>query len=331
MFVPCSGTLDLATLSGLKQPHTPLILVTLFLHVVIQVRFPLKLLLRNGRISRTFVSLEPDAGQRFPLDSEDLSSIHGVLNVVSLDMLLGEKTTKSKTLPLIESLCHGMLSLKKVSLIGRQQVQGRTYQYSKQTQKRIHPLIKELTHQSLTLTPPITKLSIMPLIHQSLTLTPPMIHQEAVDPDHAHQAPHHNTVNPNIAVIPVGQRRSTRLTKPSQTGLQSTEYREREVVGRNEGQDWANVTISGLMDNHDDVIACLNETKASHNIPRSYRHAMATDPDRWMIPMKIEMETLKLKHTWDLVKPPPGADIMDSMWVYDIKWDGEGNRIKDKA
>jgi hypothetical protein len=22
---------------------------------------------------------------------------------------------------------------------------------------------------------------------------------------------------------------------------------------------------------------------------------------------------------------------MDSMWIYDIKWDGEGNRIKDKA
>src|ERR1700678_1053578 len=161
MFVPCSGTLDLATLSGLKQPHTPLILVTLFLHVVIQVRFPLKLLLRNGRISRTYVSLEPDAGRRFPLDSEDLSSIHGVLNVVSSDMLLGEETTKSKTLPLIKSLCHGMLSLKKVSLIGHQKVQGRTYQYSKQTQKRIHLLIKELTHQSLTLTPPIKKLSIL--------------------------------------------------------------------------------------------------------------------------------------------------------------------------
>src|SRR5277367_1503505 len=43
------------------------------------------------------------------------------------------------------------------------------------------------------------------------------------------------------------------------------------------------------------------------------------------------METLKAKHTWDLIKPPPGANIMDSMWVYDIKWDGEGNRIKDKA
>ena len=40
---------------------------------------------------------------------------------------------------------------------------------------------------------------------------------------------------------------------------------------------------------------------------------------------------LKAKHTWDLVKPPPGANIMGSMWIYDIKWDGEGNRIKDKA
>ncbi len=58
---------------------------------------------------------------------------------------------------------------------------------------------------------------------------------------------------------------------------------------------------------------------------------MSTDPDRWMIPMQIEMDTLKAKHTWDLVKAPAGANIMDSMWVFDIKWDGEGNRIKDKA
>jgi len=34
---------------------------------------------------------------------------------------------------------------------------------------------------------------------------------------------------------------------------------------------------------------------------------------------------------WDLVKLPTGANVMESMWVYDIKWDGEGNRIKDKA
>ena len=47
--------------------------------------------------------------------------------------------------------------------------------------------------------------------------------------------------------------------------------------------------------------------------------------------MRTEMDILKSKHMWDLVKSPPGANIMDSMWVYDIKWDGEGNRIKDKA
>ena len=58
---------------------------------------------------------------------------------------------------------------------------------------------------------------------------------------------------------------------------------------------------------------------------------MATDLERWMPPMCVEMETLKAKHTWDLVIPPPGVNIMDSMWIYDIKWDGEGNCIKNKA
>jgi len=81
----------------------------------------------------------------------------------------------------------------------------------------------------------------------------------------------------------------------------------------------------------DEYIVCMLETKVSHNIPRLYTHAMATNPDRWMLLMKVEMETLKKKHTWDLVKPPPGVNVMGSMWVYDIKWDGEGNRIKDKA
>ena len=47
--------------------------------------------------------------------------------------------------------------------------------------------------------------------------------------------------------------------------------------------------------------------------------------------MQAEMETLKAKHTWDLVQPPPEANVMGSMWIYDIKWDGEGNQIKDKA
>ena len=105
------------------------------------------------------------------------------------------------------------------------------------------------------------------------------------------------------------------------------EYKKHEASSRREGQDWVtsdrhpqvNIIIDGLLDEHGDVITCLHETKALHNIPKSYHHTMATNPEGWMIPMKVEMEMLKAKHTWDLVKPLPGANIMDLMWVYDIK------------
>src|ERR1700678_1961614 len=171
MSVPYSETLVLTTPSGLKRPHTLLLLAILSLPVVIPVRFSLKPSLRNDKIFHIFVSLEPDAGQRFLQDWEDLNSIHGVLNVVSSDMLLGEVTTKSRTLLPIEFLYHATLCLKKVSLIGHQQVRGRIYQSSRQTQEIIHPLIKELTHQSLTLTLPIKTLSILPLIAPINTLS----------------------------------------------------------------------------------------------------------------------------------------------------------------
>ena len=138
--------------------------------------------------------------------------------------------------------------------------------------------------------------------------------------------------HPHVPDIPVEPRRSTRTSQPSQAILQSIEYQAREIAGRDEGKDWAALVVPGAYPDDDkDTIACLTDTKASHHIPQSYRHAMATDPDRWMIPMQVEMDTLKAKRTWNLVKAPPGANIMDSMWVFDIKWDGEGNRIKDKA
>ena len=147
--------------------------------------------------------------------------------------------------------------------------------------------------------------------------------------DHVDQVP---------PVIPVEPRRSTRVSKPSEAASHSMEYKEREKAGKGEGQDWASdrdrpraFTTLDSNEDRDNTTACLADTKASHFIPRSYKQAMATDPERWMKAMKVEMETLKAKHTWDLVIPPPGANIMDSMWIYDIKWDGEGNRIKDKA
>ena len=172
--------------------------------------------------------------------------------------------------------------------------------------------------------PPITTPSITPSITD---------HNDAeVDQnpiDHVDQVP---------LVIPVEPRRSTRVPKPSEAGSNSMEYKEREKAEKGEGRDWASdhnrpraSTTFDSSEDGDNVNACLADTKASHFIPRSYKEAMATDPERWMVAMRAEMETLKAKHTWDLVKPPPGANIMDSKWVFDIKWDGEGNRIKDKA
>ena len=116
------------------------------------------------------------------------------------------------------------------------------------------------------------------------------------------------------------------------------EYQQHEAIGRNDGQDWANdqrcpqasITLKSSPDDYN-FIMCITDTKASHHIPHSYQNAMSTNLERWMKAMKIEMDTLKTKHTWDLVKRLSGANIMGSRWVYDIKWDGEGNRIKDKA
>ena len=93
---------------------------------------------------------------------------------------------------------------------------------------------------------------------------------------------------------------------------------------------FAVISINHSKDNKN-TIMCLANTIISHQTPQSYKHAMATDLERWMILMKVEMNTLKLKHTWDLVKPPSRANIMDSMWIYHIRWDGEGRWIKDKA
>jgi len=68
-------------------------------------------------------------------------------------------------------------------------------------------------------------------------------------------------------------RRSTRTPKPSAGILQSKEYQQREEMGRHKGEEWttqAGLTCSNLSEAQDDYIACLAETKASHNIPQSY-------------------------------------------------------------
>jgi hypothetical protein len=129
--------------------------------------------------------------------------------------------------------------------------------------------------------------------------------------------------------------------QPSDAGVQSSEYHPRENPERAEEREWTrdgkNPRANSFFDppeieQHAEAIALIAETKASDvSIPRSYEQAMSIDSERWLAAMRSEMEMLKTKHTLELVKPPPGARIMDPKWVYDVKWDGEGSRFKDTA
>ena len=67
-----------------------------------------------------------------------------------------------------------------------------------------------------------------------------------------------------------------RAPQPSKASLESNEYQKCEIAGRNEGQDWAvngqnpkeSITITiECLEEHDNIFACLAETKASHHIP----------------------------------------------------------------
>jgi hypothetical protein len=143
----------------------------------------------------------------------------------------------------------------------------------------------------------------------------PILGNDVADP--GDNANHRNvTDNAEAQQVPA-LRRSNRIPKPSRVGLQSKEYQQQEMASLGEEQDWTPAHASVATDNipaeRPEDITCLAEMKATHKIPHSYCHAMATDPDRWMVPMQIEMETLKSKHTWDLVKPPLGVNIMDSI------------------
>lgn len=65
--------------------------------------------------------------------------------------------------------------------------------------------------------------------------------------------------------------------------------------------------------------------------PKSFSEAVNLDSDRWFAAMDVEMALHEKKGTWELQKPPPGANVMASKWVYIVKTDGDGDWLRDKA
>uniref|UniRef100_A0A5B6ZV70 Integrase catalytic domain-containing protein n=1 Tax=Davidia involucrata TaxID=16924 RepID=A0A5B6ZV70_DAVIN len=68
---------------------------------------------------------------------------------------------------------------------------------------------------------------------------------------------------------------------------------------------------------------------SSLDIPKSYREAFSHPG--WRKAMEEEMHALNLNHTWDLVQPPDGAQIVGCRWVFTVKQNPDGTIDRLKA
>jgi hypothetical protein len=66
--------------------------------------------------------------------------------------------------------------------------------------------------------------------------------------------------------------------------------------------------------------------------PCSIGEALAgPEADHWAKVMKTEITQLECLHTWEIVNPPPGANIINSGFVFHQKCDVKGNIASHKA
>lgn len=70
----------------------------------------------------------------------------------------------------------------------------------------------------------------------------------------------------------------------------------------------------------------------NENIPNTVEEAMSgVNRKNWYNAMKAEMTSLINNKTWSLADLPPGANVIDSKWVYALKRDENGNIDRFKA
>ncbi|KAF7372247.1 Gag-Pol polyprotein [Mycena venus] len=173
----------------------------------------------------------------------------------------------------------------------------------------------------------------------------PSSSSSAVDKDTSTPISHSNSPDPEPAPTPP-PRRSGRTTTTTTKAVESREYAEREHAARSMREDWATGPakakprahaafdpVSRLNNELDDYIS---QTLMSYHpdrlyVPKTYTEAVDLDNDRWRAAMDVEIAMHEKKGTWELQIPPPGANVMRSMWVYNVKTDGMGDWLRDKA
>jgi hypothetical protein len=142
---------------------------------------------------------------------------------------------------------------------------------------------------------------------------------------------------PDVPILP---RRSECAPKPTRALLDMHASSEMEAIARTAKEDWARDNTQPTAnavdvdwETFDDALlrnpwAFASSIKGS--IPRSYRDAMR-EPEKWMPPMQAEFDQLEAQGVWKRVDLPAGERVIDGMWVYDLKLDGDGNVVKRKA
>ncbi|KAK8661550.1 hypothetical protein V6N13_091149 [Hibiscus sabdariffa] len=75
-----------------------------------------------------------------------------------------------------------------------------------------------------------------------------------------------------------------------------------------------------LVTTHGDVIL-LDQDK-----PNTYQEAVSSpDSEKWLEPMRSEMDSMSENQVWSLVEPPEGIKPIDCKWVFKKKTDMDGN------
>lgn len=92
---------------------------------------------------------------------------------------------------------------------------------------------------------------------------------------------------------------------------------------------------AGLLPNrfgYEEVVLMLNTLEQDHDIPPSYAYAFKkADDNDWLKALKLEMNSLKRSHMWQLIRVPEDRKVRKTKWVFELKRYRKGKELRHKA
>ncbi|KIK61235.1 hypothetical protein GYMLUDRAFT_243877 [Collybiopsis luxurians FD-317 M1] len=117
---------------------------------------------------------------------------------------------------------------------------------------------------------------------------------------------------------PVPPLSASALTMPNPAPATfSLEYQQDENCTWDKAADWATAV----------VMVSTIKGGGEVAIPKSYNKAMQNLSD-WIPLMQKEIDSLQAHNCWTLVDWPSNVKILNGMWVFNLKLDGDGNVLK---